>query len=198
LWKTEALAIGVTVGGAVLVLATAAALTAGGSVGFWLAKHLHVGSAYVTLWGWARWPVTALFVMFLAALGYYLLPDVEQEFKFITPGSVLGTLAALAGSWGFGQYAAHFGSYDAAYGSIGGVIILMTWFYILGLIYVVGGEINATIEHESPAGKAAGARAPGHAPPPPDQRASAAPPGASKSRDAAHRSPGGVTAGGTR
>jgi membrane protein len=118
---------------------------------------------------------------------------VKQEFRFITPGSVMGTLAALGASWGFSVYAAHFGSYDVAYGSIGGVIILMTWFYILGLIYLVGGEINATIEHRSPAGKTEGARAPGAAPPPKRERPSAAPVGAAHSSDAASRSPGGVT-----
>jgi len=78
---------------------------------------------------------------------------VKQQFKFITPGSVIGTVARPRGELGFGEYAAHIGSYDVAYGSIGGVVILMTWFYILGLIYLMGGEINATLEQGSPSGR---------------------------------------------
>jgi membrane protein len=186
-WKTQALAFGATLGGALLILLAVGVAVLGGDAGYWLSQHLGAGALYVHAWHWARWPVTALLTMFMAALGYYLLPDVEQEFKFITPGSVIGTLAALAASWGFGEYAAHFGSYDVAYGSLGGVMILMTWFYILGVIYLVGGEINATVEHESPQGKSEGARAPGQRPPPKSDRPSAAPVGAAYSAETAER-----------
>jgi membrane protein len=192
LWKTEAVAFGVTVGGALLVLVSVGLIVAGGDLGYWIARHLHIDAAYVLLWSWARWPVDALFVMLMAALAYYLLPDVIQKFKFITPGSVLGTLAALGASWGFGKYASHFGNYNVAYGSIGGVIILMTWFYILSLIYLVGGEINAIVEQHSPEGKREGARAPGAKPPPKRERPSAVPVGAASSKDAAARAPGGT------
>jgi membrane protein len=189
-WKTQALALGVTTGGAILALVTVGVLVAGGDAGFWIARHLHVASTYVVAWKWARWPLTLVLLMFLVALGYYLLPDVQQEFKFITPGSVLGTLVSLGASWGFGRYAAHFGSYDVAYGSIGGVIILMTWFYILGVIFLVGGEINATLEHQSPQGKNQGARAAGENAPPQEERPSAMPVGAAHSQGSADRAPG--------
>jgi membrane protein len=177
-WHTEALAFGMTIGGAILSCIGIAALIAGGDAGYWLAQHLHVGSAYVLVWRWLRWPITAVVVMLLAALAYYCLPDVEQEFKFITPGSVIGTVIWLVASWGFGLYATHFGSYNVTYGSIGGVIILMTWFYITGFVFLVGGEVNAILEHDSPTGKARGARAPGELPPPPEERPSAMPVGA--------------------
>jgi len=195
IWKTQGIAFGVTIGGALLVLVSVGAAVIGGDLGFWLSRHLGVGTLYVDAWRWARWPVTISLTMLMAALGYYLLPDVEQEFKFITPGSVIATLAALGASWGFGQYAARFGSYDLAYGSIGGVVVLMTWFYILGLIYLMGGEINATLEHESPVGKSAGARAPGQRPPPKSERPSALPVGAAGSADAAERATGGAVPG---
>jgi membrane protein len=193
LWKTEAIAFGVTIGGALSVLVSVAALVAGGDLGFWLARHLGVGAPYVFVWRWARWPVTIGVLMFLGALGYYLLPDVKQRFRYITPGSMIGTLVALAASWGFGQYASHFGSYDVAYGSIGGVIVLMTWFYLLSLIYLFGGEINATLEHASPEGKNEGARVPGEKAPPKRERPSAVPVGAARSKESAERSPGGGT-----
>jgi membrane protein len=191
-WKTQAIALGVTIGGALLVLVSAGVAVLGGDAGYWLSQHLGIAGLYVHAWRWARWPVTTVLTMFMSALGYYLLPDVEQEFKFITPGSIIGTLAALAASWGFAVYAEHFGSYDVAYGSIGGVVILMTWFYILGLIYIVGGEINATVEHAAPTGKSEGARAAGEKAPPKRERPSAVPVGAAHSADAAERAPGGT------
>jgi len=191
-WRTELVAFGMTIGGAVLVLVAIAALTAGGSAGFWLASRVGIAHQYVLVWSWLRWPVTALVIMLCAALAYYVLPDVKQKFKFITPGSVLGTLIWLLGTWGFSVYASHFASYNVTYGSIGGVIVLLTWFYISGFIFLMGGEINAIVEHASPEGKDSGARAPGEAPPPPSERPSAVPAGAADSAAAAARSKGGI------
>ena len=191
-WKTELLAFGATIGGAFLLLFGVAGLIAGGDAGSWIARHLGVESAYLFAWRWARWPVTAAVVMLCAALSYYFLPNVEQKFKYITPGSVLGTLGWLGASYGFSLYAGHFGNYNVTYGSIGGVIILMTWFFISGLIFLLGGEINAILEHASAGGKAKGARAEGEAPPPPDQRPSAMPVGAANSAAAAERANGGA------
>ena len=136
--------------------------------------------------------MTAVLIMSCAAFGYYLLPDVEQEFRFITPGSVLGTLFWLLATWGFSQYAGHFGSYNVTFGSIGGVVLLMTWFYITGFIFLMGGEINAILEAASGEGKTPGARAAGEAAPPASQRPSAMPPGAAKSADVADETAGGA------
>jgi membrane protein len=72
------------------------------------------------------------------------------------------------------------------------VIVLLTWFYISGFIFLMGGEINAIIEHVSPEGKESGSRAPGEAPPPTSERPSAVPAGAADSAAAAARSKGGI------
>jgi membrane protein len=191
-WKTELVAFGMTIGGALLVLIAVAAVTAGGSAGFWLARHVGIAHEYVIAWSWLRWPVTALAMMLCAALAYYVLPDVKQRFKFITPGSVIGTVVWLLSTWGFAVYAGNFGSYNVTYGSIGGVIVLLTWFYISGFIFLMGGEMNAIIEHAAPEGKDAGARAPDQAPPPKSERPSAVPTGAADSAAAAARSKGGI------
>ena len=181
LWHTEALNFGMTIGGAFILLLGVAALVAGGDAGFWIARHLDVGAPYLFALKWARWPVTAMLMMSASALGYYVLPDIEQKFRFLNPGAVAGTLLSLAATWAFSAYAAHFGSYNVTYGTIGGVIILMTWFYITGFIYLMGGEANAILEHRSPQGKAKGARAAGEAAPPPSQRPSATAVGAADS-----------------
>jgi len=195
LWKTELLAFGMTIGGGLLLLVGVAVLVSGGSAGQWAARHLSVADAYVTVLSWIRWPITTVAIMLAAALSYYLLPDVEQKFKFITPGSVIGTLVWFLASWCFGTYVSHFGSYDVTYGSIGGVIVLLTWFYITGFILLMGGEMNAIIEDASLDGKESGARAVNQAPPPPDERPSAMPAGAADSASVAERSHGGKSPG---
>src|SRR5438105_13552492 len=182
------MAIGITVIGALLVLVSITVIALGGKAGAWLAGQLGVQQVYAMVWAVLRWPITMVLIMFVAASLYYFLPDVEQEWRFITPGSVVGTALWLLTTWGFTQYAEHFGKYDVMYGSIGGMIVLLTWLYLTGLIFVLGGEVNAILEHAAHEGKAPGARAPGEAPPPPESRPSAASPGAAKERTAAVRS----------
>jgi membrane protein len=152
LWKTEAMAFGMTAGGTLLVLAAVTGLAAGGSAGFWLARRVGVAAPYVLVWRWLRWPVTAGAIAFCAALGYHLLPDPNRKarrFKLLTPGSLLGTVAWFLTTWGFAEYAAHWASYNITYGAIGGVIVLMTWFYLTGFIFLMGGQINVIVETRS-------------------------------------------------
>jgi membrane protein len=185
-WKVNGVAFLATILGSVFGLLGIAMIALGGKGGEWVATKVHLGKQFVVVWSWLRWPTTMLVIMFVAAVGYYLLPDVKQKFKYITPGSASATVLWLVGTWAFGIYVSHFGNYNATYGSIGGVIVLMTWLYISGVIFMVGGEMNAVIEHMSAEGKEVGAHDFGQAAPPKAQRPSAAPPGAAKSADLAH------------
>ena len=82
------------------------------------------------------------------ALIYYFAPDVKrQEWVWITPGSVLATVLWLLISLAFKFYVVHFTSYNATYGTIGGVIVLMLWFYVSSLAVLIGAELNAELEH---------------------------------------------------
>ena len=186
-WKVQLLAIAVTIATSLLMLLSIAGLALGSSAGLWLAARLHVDQFWALLWAWLRWPITAGGVMLVLALLYYFLPDVKQEWRYVTPGSVMGTLLWLLMTWGFSVYAENFGSYDKTYGAIGGMIVLMTWFYISGFVFILGGEVNALLEHASAEGKAAGARAAGEAPPPEVERPSIAAPGAAKNAESAAR-----------
>ncbi len=152
-WRVQLAAIGVTVIGALLVLLAIAALIAGGSAGLWLAERIGIATAYQIVVSWARWPVTVLVIMLVAAMAYHFLPAVDQKFKFITPGSVTATALWMVATWGFGLYVSSFGDYDATYGSIGGVIILLTWFYISSAIFLLGGKINAILAQASNEGR---------------------------------------------
>jgi len=185
-WKVQAIAIVITIATSALMLFAIAGLALGSGIGVWLAGKLHVDQYWALLWSWLRWPITAAGVMLVLALLYYFLPDVKQEWRYITPGSVLATMLWLLLTWGFSFYAETFGSYKT-YGAIGGVIVLMTWLYISGFVFILGGEVNAVLEHASAEGKARGAREAGEAPPPQIERPSVAAPGAAKSAGTAER-----------
>jgi membrane protein len=186
-WVTQPLAMGMTVAGAALILVAFAAFILGGNLGEALAARVGVDRQFAIVWSWLRWPFTAMVVMLAVALSYYLLPDVEQRFRYITPGSATATGLWLASTWGFTQYVEHFGKFGVTYGSLGGVVVLLVWLYLTGLVFLLGGEVNAAIEHESPEGKAPGARAEGETPLPIEQRPSVAPPAAAKTKKSGER-----------
>jgi len=80
---------------------------------------------------------------------------------WLTPGSIFATTLWLAASLGFKYYVANWGNYTETYGLIGAVMILLLWFYISGLVILVGAEMNAEIEHASPRGKDPGEKVAG-------------------------------------
>jgi membrane protein len=82
------------------------------------------------------------------ALVYYLAPDLrDQDWKLITPGSVIGVVLWLLASCAFKGYLHFFDSYSKTYGSLGAVIVLMLWLYVTGLAVLIGGEVNSEIEN---------------------------------------------------
>jgi membrane protein len=151
-WKTRGIAIGMTVVCAILLLAAGLIAVATTPVAN------AVGGALGTVILWLRFPVAGLLVMFIWALMYWALPDVEQKFKFITPGSIVGVVLWIAASIGFSIYVSNFGHYEATYGALGGVIVLLLWMWISSQVVLLGAEINAVIEHKSPEGKRPGAK----------------------------------------
>jgi membrane protein len=103
---------------------------------------------------------------FAFALIYYLAPDFrEQAWQWLTPGAVIGVVLWLLVSLGFRVYLHYFNSYNATYGSLGAVIILMLWLYFTGAAVLIGGEVNSEIENAAakqgdPEAKEKGEKAP--------------------------------------
>lgn len=106
--------------------------------------------AHITVLAWkvAQWPVALGFLVLAFALIYYFGPDLkEQHWYWITPGSLVGVILWLLVSFAFRVYLHFFNTYSRSYGSLGAVIILLLWFYVTGLAFLVGGELNSEIEH---------------------------------------------------
>ena len=160
-WKVRLTAVGLTVALAIFIVGSTVLVVAGPAMADKVAAWFHLGSAFAWTWKILQWPL----VFGLASLGiaiiYYYAPDAEQEWIWITPGSILATLLWLLISLGFRIYVTNFGSYTETYGAVGGVIVVMLWFYLSGLAVLVGAELNAEIEHASPYGKEPGEKVPG-------------------------------------
>ena len=160
-WKVRLMAIGLTIGLAVFIVSAFTLVVAGPELAEAVVSRVGLADAFAVVWKVVQWPIAVALVALAIALIFYYAPDAEQDWVWITPGSVLATLLWLLASVAFRFYVTNFADYNATYGSLGGVIVLMLWFYISSLAILIGAEMNAEIEHASPHGKDPGEKVPG-------------------------------------
>jgi len=160
-WKVRLIAIALTVGVGLFVLISFALVIVGPALAEPLANWLGLGSAFATAWKIVQWPIVFLLVVTAVGMIYYFGPDAEQQWEWITPGSLIATILWIAASLAFRYYVTHFGDYNQTYGAIGGVIVALLWMYISGMAILIGAEANAEIENASPYGKEKGEKKPG-------------------------------------
>ena len=150
-WKLRPLQIAVTL---LLILATAllaVALVLTGPVVDAVAEPIGVGDTAVTIWNIAKWPVMVAVFLAMLALLYYASPNARlRGFKWVTPGSLVAIAVWAIASAAFALYVANFGSYDKAYGTLGGLIALMVWLWITNLAILFGHQLNAERERQVP------------------------------------------------
>lgn len=139
-----------------LILGAFSLIVMGGMAEDWLGTRFGFSDVLLTFFALFRWVIIILALLLAFAMIYRYAPNVEQKFSFITPGSALGVVLLIVASLIFAFYTSNFANYDATYGSIGAMIILMLWLYITGLVILLGSEINALLEHYSSKGKAKG------------------------------------------
>jgi membrane protein len=145
--RLNALALAITVGAVVTAILAMVAIAALGH----LESVLPDLPAPVLLIG------KLLSYLVMAAVGaaaaaslYRYGPDRDQaQWAWLTPGSLLTTVLWLALTLGFGIYVANFGNYDATYGSLGAVVVLLTWIWLSAYVLLLGAELNSELEHQT-------------------------------------------------
>ena len=164
-WKRRLTAILLTIALGILIITALIIVLAGGKIVQGIAANYAFGSVFTWTWKILQWPLVFVFITLAFALIYYFAPDVkDQKWQWITPGSVIGVILWLLVSFVFRVYLGFFDSYSKTYGSLGAVIVLMLWLYLTGVAVLIGGEVNAEIEHAAaeagvPGAKPEGAKA---------------------------------------
>ena len=143
--RARATAVGLSLMFIVLVLGSLSLVVLGGVIQDWIGARWGYSSPLLTFFVVFRWVVIGIGLVLAFALIYYLAPNVKERFRFLTPGSAVAAALLVVASLGFSFYAGHFANYDATYGSIGAVIVLMLWLYIAGLVILVGSAINVLL-----------------------------------------------------
>ncbi|MFC6646593.1 YihY/virulence factor BrkB family protein [Granulicella cerasi] len=109
--------------------------------------HRWVGYLLFGLIHITTWVVTISLLILLFSTIYYFAPDLKaKRWHWLTPGSAIGILTWIVASIGLRVYLHYFNTYTVTYGSLGAVIILLTWFYVTGLTLLLGAEVNSEVQ----------------------------------------------------
>jgi membrane protein len=152
-WKVYGISVFLSLGVAALLITALVLVVFGPEIGGAIADVVGLGYVFEIVWNVAKWPVLICVVLFAFALVYYFAPDVEQRFRYVSPGSIMAVTMWLLFSLLFRLYVENFGSYSATFGSFAGIIILMLYIYYSSFIMLVGAEMNQVIEEHAPEGK---------------------------------------------
>jgi membrane protein len=160
-WKVRLVSIALTLGLTVFIVGALVLLLAGPAITKYVELTIGWGSLAADIWSIAQYPLIFALASLGIAIVYYYAPDVEQDWVWITPGSIAACVLWFVVSFGLKIYVSQFSTYNETYGALGGAAILLLWMYLTGLAILVGGELNAEIEHALPGGKAPGEKVPG-------------------------------------
>jgi membrane protein len=148
-WKLKPIQIAITAAMILLLALCGIAVLVTGPVAEEVGGLLGVEGAAVTAWDIAKWPVIGIVVVTMFAVLYWAAPNVEQHaFRWITPGGVLAVALWLIASAAFAFFVANFGSYNATYGTLAGVVVFLVWLWITNVAILLGAELNAELERE--------------------------------------------------
>jgi membrane protein len=147
LWKTYGIAIVLTVVCSLLLIVALLVVLYGDIAAHSIGAYLGLGPVVTWMWNVAQWPVALAFLSLVFSLTYHYCPDVNQQWEWFTPGAAIGMGLWITASIAFRLYLRFYNSYTATYGSLGAVMILLLWFYITGMMLLMGAEVNAEIEY---------------------------------------------------
>lgn len=147
-WEARLQALGLTVLVALLVISALLILLAGDLGAEYVRNLFNGGKSLPILIRIAAWITACLLTVLAFEVMYYYCPDVQQrKWRWFTPGALIALSGWIAGSIGLRIYLHFFNSYSVTYGSLGAVVILLLWFYLTGVMILLGGEVNSEIEH---------------------------------------------------
>lgn len=151
-WKKQAIAMGLTLALGVAIIGSGAALLLGSGLGETFAGWVGLDEVFVAVWAWARWPVILILVSATLVFIYWAGPNVDVPMRWLTIGAVVTVLLWIAASFGLTLYFRYFAGYAEAYGPLGGVLAFVFWLYVMSMILLLGGELNAVLAKTEDAG----------------------------------------------
>jgi membrane protein len=144
-WKIRGISLIFTVALAVMLFLSLILLIFGELIGGNFYKFTQLPGNFEVLWGIAQYAIPLFTMVAAFSLIYKFTPNLRLRFREVLPGAIFATMGWVVTSILFSFYVNNFGNYTKTYGSIGGIIVLLTWLYLSSILIVLGGEINATL-----------------------------------------------------
>ncbi|GGE78874.1 YihY/virulence factor BrkB family protein [Priestia taiwanensis] len=145
-WKVVAISLLLTISFVFVIVFSLLIPVFGKRIAEFVFTFLHIPYDFMGVWSIIRIALSFGVIFIIFTFLYFEMPNTPLKVKDVLIGSLFATIGWIVASYGFAFYVDHFGKYTATYGSIGGIIVLMTWFYISGIILVLGGIINAQLK----------------------------------------------------
>ena len=146
-WKKKLIAVAAVIGIGFVILMSTVMILGGDQITNWVGDRLALAASTRALVTVIQIPIAFALLVSIAGLSYYFLPCLRQSKKQVLVGSIFTTIAWSVVTLAFRFYVANFANYNATYGAIGGVIVLLTWMYFSMLVFLIGGEINSELHH---------------------------------------------------
>lgn len=147
-YKQRALAMAMTIGVTIGMLVIIVLLPVGIAVETWLISRGYLTEPLALAFDAVRYCLSLLFALLVLSIIYYFGPNIRQRFRILSPGAVFSALVWIVLDGAFRFYIDRYARYDQTYGSVGGVAILLLFFYIDGLVLLIGAEINSEIDFQ--------------------------------------------------
>ncbi len=142
-WKVRLIAIVLTIVLSLLIVGGTILIMFGDQFSVWMAARFGLGTSFTVVWSIVDYLLGIALLLSGLQLTFFFAPNVEQQWKWITPGAVFAVIGLIVASLLFSLYLRVAPDYSATYGSLGAVIVLMLWLYLAGIVVLVGGEINS-------------------------------------------------------
>jgi membrane protein len=146
-WKKKLIAVASVIGIGFMILISTVMILAGDKITNWVSDSLGLAASTRALVSIVQIPIAFALLVTIAGLSYYFLPCLRQSKKQVLVGSIFTTIGWAIVTLAFRYYVSNFANYNATYGAIGGVIVLLTWMYFSMLVFLIGGEINSELHH---------------------------------------------------
>ena len=149
-WRVRVVSVILVLASGLVLAGMLLLIVLGGKLGDAIARKAHLGGVFTWLWDIFRWPLAFVAVLLLFALIYYLAPnETQRDWKWVTPGSLVGSFLWLALSGLFALYTSLSGSYSRTYGSLAGGIVLLLWLNYSAWAVLFGAELNSELDREA-------------------------------------------------
>lgn len=143
-WKRWLIAI-LLILGFILLIVTMAFMVLSPQTGAYLQRTLDLPDTLMEFWGYISWTLAFLNLTLAFDILYYMAPNTELSFRWVTPGGLMTTILLLISSQIFILWANNIFRSDQLFGQLGAGIVLLLWLFIIGLVVLAGLEINAEL-----------------------------------------------------